>query len=116
MDFSERFLCQKNIQDDPIQEIFRDSAGLYFGTTWKPNQLIPNSHFLAIERLNEIMLRLRDSLGNDFQSLEWSEVQNITWKGKPLFTILSPAWTARPNEPSFSAKTTTPFPANQGYI
>ena len=41
-------------------------------------------------------------------ALEWYEARQLTWEGKPLFTMEPPASTARPGQTGFSGETKLP--------
>ena len=52
--------------------------------------------------------RIKDKLGNYYRTLEWSEVRDLTWKGRKLFLETHPTYTARPGEVAFDVDTRVP--------
>ena len=102
-------------QDDPFQEIYKDDQNTYFGTTRLLTETLPNLQVLVVESFGGKPSRIRDRFGNEYRTLDWSEVRSLTLKGQPLFTHISPTKTARPNEPAYTAQTIEPSMHNQGF-
>ena len=65
-------------QDSPMQEVFRDSAGVYYATTKLPNLQYASHHLLTVESQGEHNSRIIDREGNQFRALEWNEVRGLT--------------------------------------
>ena len=62
---------------------------------------------MTIEQLG-IETRIRDEHGNDYRTLEWNEIRNLTWKGKPLFSFEPPSSTIKPGHVAYGAETKMP--------
>ena len=97
----------KVFQDNVLQEVFKDSYEVYYATTRLPHLRFLVQHTLTIEQLG-IETRIRDEHGNDYRTLEWNEVRNLTWKGKPLFSFEPPSSTIKPGHVAYSAETKMP--------
>ena len=90
----------KLLQDNPLQEVYKDSQNDYFGTTQFLNDARPSFHSLMFESLGGKPSHIIDRWGNEYWTLDWSEVRDLTWKGQPLFTQVTLTRMARPSEPT----------------
>ena len=41
--------------------------------------------------------------------MEWADIRNLVWQGKPLFEEVSLGATARPGEPAYQEETIAPL-------
>lgn len=97
----------KVFQDDLMQEVFRDSADTYYATTRLTHLQFLVQHTLTLEQ-SRPDAHIRDEQGNQFRTMEWYEVRDLTWKGKPLFSYVAPTSTARPRHVVYSAEIKAP--------
>ena len=65
-------------------------------------------HTLTLERQTGHGSRIIDKFGNYYRTLEWSEVRDLTWKGRKIFLQTHPTHTARPEEVAFDEDTRVP--------
>ena len=107
METCEKINVTRVVQDDDLQEVFKDSLDVYYAATRLPHLQFLVQHTLTIEKLG-IETRIRDSYGNHYRTLEWNEVRDLMWKGRPLFTTTHPASTARPGQRAYSGETKVP--------
>ena len=82
-------------QDNPLQEVFCDSQDVYYATTKLPHLQFIVQHVLMLERQTGHESRIIDKFGNYYRTLEWSEVRDLTWKGRKLFLETHPTHTER---------------------
>ena len=93
-------------QDSSWQEVFRDSNGSFYATTKLPDMPSVDKQELILEQ-SGLSRRIRDINGNDYRMLEWHEIRDLTWKGKPF--LYEPATTTvRLGEDGFSGATDKP--------
>ena len=79
-----------------------------YATTKLPDMPIVAQQELILEH-SGLSRRIRDIHGNDYRTLEWHEIRDLTWKGKPF--LYEPATsTARPGDDGFSGATEKPIP------
>ena len=97
----------KVFQDNVMQEVFKDSSDVYYATTKLPHLQFIVQHTLTIEQMG-LDTRVMDEHGNQFRTLEWNEVRDLTWKGKYLFSNVAPEPTARPGHEAYSGETKAP--------
>ena len=85
----------KVFQDDPLQDVFYDSEDVYYATTKLPHLQFIVQHTLTLERQTGHESRIIERFGNYFRTLEWSEMRELTWKGRKLFLETHPTHTAK---------------------
>ena len=95
----------KVFQDDPLKEVYKDSLETYYATTKLLPLKLPVTHVILVERFGKRYNELRDKWGNDYRTLDWLEVRDLTWKGIPLFMEVSAKDTARPDTMAFQGET-----------
>ena len=61
-----------------------------------------------LERQTGLKSRIIDKFGSHYRTLEWSEVRELTWKGRKLFLETHPTHTTRPREVAFDEDTRVP--------
>ena len=100
----------KLFQDNPLQEVFYDSENVYYATTKLPHLQFIVQHTLMLERQTGFESRIIDKFGNNYRTLEWREVRDLTWNGRNLFLETHPSHTARPGpgQAAFSDETRVP--------
>ena len=98
----------KIFQDNPLQDVFCDSEDVYYATTKLSHLEFIFQHTLTLERQKGHESRIIDKFGNDYWNLEWSEVRELTWKGRKLFLETHPTHTARLGEVAFDEDTRVP--------
>ena len=97
----------KVLQDKPLQQVYKDSQNSYFGTTHLTNNALQRFHSLMFEILGGKGSCIIDRWGNEYRTVDWSEVRDLTWKGQPLFTQATPTRT-RPTQSTYSTQTIEP--------
>ena len=97
----------KVLQDDCLQEVFKDSLDVYYATTKLPYLDTPIRHKLTLQKIED-QTRIVDTYGSQFRTLEWYEIRNLKWKGQPLFYVASPTTTARPGDRAYEDETRVP--------
>ena len=75
----------KVLQDDPIQEVYKDNLESYYATTKHSRLDMPTTQRVSLEHLDQIGYRLRDSWENDYRTRCWGEIRDLTWEEMPLF-------------------------------
>ena len=98
----------KIFQDNPLQEVFYDSEDVYYTTTKLPHLDFIVQHTLMLERQTGHESRIINKFGNYYRTLEWSEVRELTWKGRKLFLETHPMYMVRPGEVAFDEDTRVP--------
>lgn len=63
---------------------------------------------LVVEKLVRQRNRIKDQWGNEYQTMEWTDIINLVWQGKPLFLKVSLGATARPGEVAYQGQTIAP--------
>ena len=91
-----------------MQEVFCDSQDVYYTTTKLPHLEFIVQHTLTLERQTRHESRIIDKFGNYYRTLEWSEVRDLTWRGKKLFFETHPTHMARLGEVAFDEDTRVP--------
>ena len=97
----------KIFQDNGLHEIFKDSSNNFYATTKLLHTRLPVQHTL-IEEQKDLETRHVDANSNHFRILEWSDIKNLSWKGKPLYGVAYPITTARPGDRAYSTETKVP--------
>ena len=88
----------KELQDNALKVIFRDSSDVYYVTAKRPHLELLVNHTLTLEQ-SSLQTRIRDSFGSKFMTMEWYEIINLKWKGQPLFTHMIPSRTIKTKDP-----------------
>ena len=98
----------KIFQDNPLQDVFCDYEDVYYATTKLLHLQFIVQHTLTLEHQKGHESRIIDKFGNFYRTLEWSEVRDLTWKGRKIFLETHPTHTARPGEVAFDEDTRVP--------
>lgn len=94
----------KVFQYDLVKEVYRDSLETYYATT-KPWSIdLPVAHEILVEKTWKHSKTIRDKWGNNYRTMEWGEVRELTWKGIPLFMEVSAKDTALPGTSAFQGE------------
>ena len=93
---------RKVFQDSITQVVFKDSQETYYATTKPWSIELPVTHTLEEYRKNN---RISDKWGNVYRTLEWAEIRDLTWKGRPLFMEVSSRDTTLPGTTAYQGET-----------
>ena len=94
-------------QDYGWTEVFKDSDEAYYATTKTPAEQFLFNWAITLEKLNQES-RLVDKRGHNYRMLDWTELREMTWKGKPLFSLTCPTTTIGPDDSAYNAETIVP--------